>query len=1149
MSEDGNMVVKEAEKSEKRRFFNEDLEEDGNGASDETVDGVLQNDLDNQNSFLFAGASGSPEVEESVDEIKEIKDVIPNLTDSQANDLLQRAGTSSDKGERIAGAVGIYFESCASQPNVMESNQRDPSPQPGSAVKLTKASTLLSPTPAKRIRDYGARLFKKRKPTVRWRRFIGSMQVSALATRPTVKPLKYGSELKILKTSSDALGKLYYANGRKKASMANYVRLVDENLNREVGRVPEDVAMILFPLVDSDELDFEATMIYCNNRRLSVGDSFIVQLDCFLTSVMFENYSALTKHTTTLDKRSFSQNVVESDEELRLKSRRLALISLFDHVQLRTTSEHDSLDSSFGEPAEVIDLDNEGDSGSEITKSVDTHTIQPSQIQDDVLNVNQLKSLYKSTLSMESSKYLPETTPSVESFKLELRRYQKQGLTWMLQREREFDLVSDAASCEEVDGDMMNPLWKKFRWPKDLSWASQKQTRIDLHSQHDVECFYANLHTGEFSQAKPVIKSMLKGGILADEMGLGKTISTLAMILSVPHDRGYQERKTPEQPEKLDADISILGTQQVEHSKPYAFKTTLVVVPMSLLSQWQQEFEKSVSNPELHCEIYYGGNTSGLRTLLTKNKSPPIVLITTYGTVQHEWGRLMNKNTGYMESDTTGLFSVEFFRIVIDEGHTIRNRNTRTSKSLMDLESSRRWILTGTPIINRLDDLYSLIKFMRLEPWSQVGYWKTFVSDPFEKKNYKSAFDVVSSILEPVILRRTKLMRDVDGKRLVELPPKEVIIEKVSFNKSEDALYQYFLNRAENSVKEGLDRGDLLKKYSTILVHILRLRQVCCHSDLLGSLDENDEDLTENKMLTEPVKIDEKVSEAISPSSNVSKEELDAIISHLQTKFPDEEQLTKLECSICTSEPIEPVTQVVLTECGHAFCELCILEYIRFQCERKQEVKCPNCRKTVDSNKLLTIENNSNKLKIVHYNGGSKSSKITSLVKSLKRLQDVSSGEQVVVFSQFSSFLDIMQREISASFSSSIAQIYKFDGRLSMKERSKVLHDFATKDLSKLKILLLSLKAGGVGLNLTCASRAYMMDPWWSPSLEDQAIDRIHRIGQVNDVKVVRFIMEHSIEEKMLRIQDRKRTLGEAVDADEDERRKRRIEEIQMLFE
>ena len=183
------------------------------------------------------------------------------------------------------------------------------------------------------------------------------------------------------------------------------------------------------------------------------------------------------------------------------------------------------------------------------------------------------------------------------------------------------------------------------------------------------------------------------------------------------------------------------------------------------------------------------------------------------------------------------------------------------------------------------------------------------------------------------------------------------------------------------------------------------------------------------------------------------------------------------------------------------------------------------------------------------YTSASKSSKITALLKELQLLQDSSAGEQVVIFSQFSTYLDILERELTHAFPNNVAKIYKFDGRLSLKERTSVLADFAVKDYSRQKILLLSLKAGGVGLNLTCASHAYMMDPWWSPSMEDQAIDRLHRIGQTSSVKVMRFIVQNSIEEKMLRIQEKKRTIGEAMDADEDERRKRRIEEIQMLFE
>ena len=100
----------------------------------------------------------------------------------------------------------------------------------------------------------------------------------------------------------------------------------------------------------------------------------------------------------------------------------------------------------------------------------------------------------------------------------------------------------------------------------------------------------------------------------------------------------------------------------------------------------------------------------------------------------------------------------------------------------------------------------------------------------------------------------------------------------------------------------------------------------------------------------------------------------------------------------------------------------------------------------------------------------------------------------------------------------------------------------------KIAILLLSLRAGGVGLNLTTASRAFMMDPWWSPSVEDQAIDRIHRIGQNETVKVVRFIMENSIETKMLKIQDLKKQIGEAVAAEEEESVKEELKKFKFFL-
>jgi DNA repair protein RAD5 len=92
---------------------------------------------------------------------------------------------------------------------------------------------------------------------------------------------------------------------------------------------------------------------------------------------------------------------------------------------------------------------------------------------------------------------------------------------------------------------------------------------------------------------------------------------------------------------------------------------------------------------------------------------------------------------------------------------------------------------------------------------------------------------------------------------------------------------------------------------------------------------------------------------------------------------------------------------------------------------------------------------------------------------------------------------------------------------MSQQNRAAVLKQFAAS--KKGVVLLLSLRAGGVGLNLTMAKRVYMMDPWWSFAVEAQAINRVHRMGQEDEVKVCRFIVKESVEQRMLKIQDRKK--------------------------
>lgn len=1030
----------------------------------------------------------------------QIQAIIPDICPVAMYNLYTKHNAEEDA---VIAAVNEYFEQDAFKPEQVVSAK----PKTHKVNTLNKAggniACQLVNKSTSRSSQSTQRLDKeniKEKPMprgVQWRRFIGSLQVSGWATRPTVSPVPYGTRLTVSKSIDDQ-----NAIKRRKFALSSYVKLIQDYNNpskrKEIGRLPEEIASILYNLIDHSICDFDVTMVLCDGR-LQTGDTFIVQLDCFLTSRIFDKYegrNAEEELKLLRNHRNFDNGAQVTPDEQYIKDRQVAMLRLFNKLNFQVV--HAAVEPE----DEIIDL--ESDDLDEQLRSSGSY--KPSPPPSDEMNLNQLKEFYRITQTEKVLETLPETETN-DNFKLDLRPYQKQGLTWMLRSERE--LENDAQSSQ------MNPLWKEFRWPKDRSWAVMRKESLRPRFEGDG-IFYGNLYSGEFSLEKPVLKNMCKGGILADEMGLGKTVSTLALLHNAPFDRDY------------DRDKSF-------HDR-YAYGTTLIILPTSLLAQWQDEFQKA-NNDSSSLLLYYGDDTDiNIRSLLC-SKNPPMCVLTTYGTVQHEFARYAN-----VKDITKGLFSVKFFRLVLDEGHNIRNRMAKTTKACYALQSSRKWLLTGTPIINRLDDLYSLIKFLELEPWANISYWNTFITIPFAKKDYKQALDVVQSILAPILLRRTKNMKK-NGKPLVELPSKEVVLERIKFSPRERRLYDWFLARAEHSVSDGIRRGDILKKYTQILVHILRLRQICCHSDLVRSGgDEMDEDIS-SKSVT-PLDIPKELLEA--PETFPSNE-MNLAVQKIRTMNPD---VSNLECSICISQPI-PFDEISFTECGHSFCLNCILEHCNYQeMKGNKLLLCPNCKTEISSSKLLQPKrqvkaNEGGSYSLQQFDDSLRSAKLNALLSHLRMIKETCPNEKIVVFSQFSTFLDIMETEISKEQG---ITVFKFDGRLSFEKRKKVLEQFK-KPSDALSVLLLSLKAGGVGLNLTEASRVFMCDPWWSPSVEDQAIDRVHRIGQENSVKVVRFIMEGSIEEKMLKIQERKRTIGEAVEAEEEERRRRRVEEIQTLFE
>ncbi len=141
----------------------------------------------------------------------------------------------------------------------------------------------------------------------------------------------------------------------------------------------------------------------------------------------------------------------------------------------------------------------------------------------------------------------------------------------------------------------------------------------------------------------------------------------------------------------------------------------------------------------------------------------------------------------------------------------------------------------------------------------------------------------------------------------------------------------------------------------------------------------------------------------------------------------------------------------------------------------------------------------------------------------VREISENISDHKALVFSQFLGMLALIRQRLEQM---DIKYEY-FDGSTSAPDREKAIQGFQNNE--ECRVFLISLKAGGVGLNLTAADYVYIVDPWWNPAVEQQAIDRTHRIGQTKQVFAYRLITRGTVEEKVLQLQDTKRDLADAI--------------------
>ena len=177
-------------------------------------------------------------------------------------------------------------------------------------------------------------------------------------------------------------------------------------------------------------------------------------------------------------------------------------------------------------------------------------------------------------------------------------------------------------------------------------------------------------------------------GILADEMGLGKTIEMLSLI--------HTNRIEPDKDNMAATSRTLPRLQKTSAAVEPAPYTTLVVAPMSLLAQWHSEAEKASKEGTLKAMLYYGSEKAvNLQKLCCASNAAnaPNVIITSYGTVLSEFNQVAAQDGN--RGSHGGIFSLDYFRIILDEAHYVKNRQSKTAKACYELSARHRWVLTG----------------------------------------------------------------------------------------------------------------------------------------------------------------------------------------------------------------------------------------------------------------------------------------------------------------------------------------------------------------------------------------------------------------------------------------------------------------------
>ncbi|KAF6726278.1 Helicase-like transcription factor [Oryzias melastigma] len=387
-------------------------------------------------------------------------------------------------------------------------------------------------------------------------------------------------------------------------------------------------------------------------------------------------------------------------------------------------------------------------------------------------------------------------------------------------------------------------------------------------------------------------------------------------------------------------------------------RATLIVCPLSVLSNWLDQFEQHIDpDVKLNVYLYYGSDRNRNKKFLSSQD----VVITTYNVLSTDFG---NKSP---------LHGVDWLRVVLDEGHFIRNPNAQMSKAVLELKAQRRWILSGTPIQNSVKDMWMLLAFLRLKPFDVREWWNRVIQRP-ALQGERAGLQNLQNLVKCITLRRTK-SSEVNGQRLVSLPDKKVYVEQVELSQQEREEYELARNEGRSTIGRYVSEGSVLRNYADVLVILMRLRQHCCHPDLLARTASD-------------------LGAAATPAE--LRERLIEKLRLVLASGSDE------ECSVC----LDSIRLPVITHCAHVYCRPCIAQVISSEQEKP---RCPLCRSEIKSSELVEFPPEDMEEESTNSGSWRTSSKVEALMGNLLRLREDDSSIKCLVVSQFTRFLTILE--------------------------------------------------------------------------------------------------------------------------------------------